>query len=279
LRVKRSEFARAGGIADSVLKHYDATSQDDATELIGLAALTGQIGQTARLARFGIWPLAVGRVVIAPSLGEAAANLFAHAALGACEPGARSLEDALERQLQSYVPENQRYQIRAVLATRSFSMLAPCTNAQSSLKIEAPRDRLFRMQQAFARKELRTVRAIFDSLSLMRRNSRPGDLTLDYTYQEAWLKTAIGDTAGAIRQLDVALNALPSLNGISFRDPGVAAAIGRTFVLRADLAFARHDFQTARHWAGALLALWLGADAPLQPTVTRMKQFASLNPA
>jgi hypothetical protein len=157
-------------------------------------------------------------------------------------------------------------------------MLAPCTGGQSSLKIEAQYDRLFRMQQAFARKDLRTVRAVFDSLAEMRRDSRPGDLTLDYTYQEAWLKTAIGDTAGAIRQLDLALNALPSLNGFSFRDPGVAAAAGRAFALRADLAFAQRDFRTARHWGQALVSLWRSADAPLQPTVTRMRQLASLNP-
>jgi hypothetical protein len=279
LRLKRSEFARAGALADSVLGRYDAASQEDANELIGLAALAGKIDQTARLARFGIWPLAVARVAIAPSLGEATANLFAHAALGGCEPGARSLEVAFERQLQSYVPENQRNQIRGVLATRSFSMLSPCTGALSSLKIEAPYDPLFRMQQALARKDVRMVRTVLDSLAEERRDSRPGDLTLDYTYQEAWLKTAIGDTAGAIRQLDLALNALPSLNGISFRDPGVAAAVGRTFALRADLAFAQHDFRTARHWAGALLAIWRRADPPLQPTVTRMKQLASLSPA
>ena len=60
------------------------------------------------------------------------------------------------------------------------------------------------MQQAYARGNLPVIRATLDSLSSMRRASRPGDLALDYTYQEAWLRVAIGDSAAGVRQLDLA---------------------------------------------------------------------------
>ena len=110
----------------------------------------------------------------------------------------------------------------------------------------------------------------------MRRASRPGDLTLDYTYQEAWLKTAMGDTAGAIQQLDLALGALPTLSGLALREVGAAAAVGRAIALRADLANSQHDSRAAKKWAAALVALWGAADTELQPTVSRMREIAGL---
>jgi hypothetical protein len=131
------------------------------------------------------------------------------------------------------------------------------------------------MQRSFARNDLRAVRATLDSLAVIRRAAKPNDLTLDYTFQEAWLKSAMGDTAGAINQIDVALGALPTLNGHALRDPAVAAALGRSMALRADLAASRHDPRVAQQWASALVALWSSADSELQPTVSRMRQLAA----
>jgi len=42
--------------------------------------------------------------------------------------------------------------------------------------------------------------------------------------------------------------------------------------LRADLAAARGDGPKARRWATAVVALWGGAEAPLQSTVVRMSK-------
>ncbi|HEX9220219.1 MAG TPA: hypothetical protein VF858_07010, partial [Gemmatimonadaceae bacterium] len=275
LRLKRSEFSQARALADSLLANHPMTNPDDAGELIGLAALTGRINQTAQLARYSERTPIADQVSIPPPLAEAAANLYAHAALGACGDAVESLQGGLERALQSYVSEVKRDGVRALLADRSYSMLAPCTRAQSARRIQDTHDRLYRIQRAFAHNDLRTVRATFDSLAVMRRSSRPGDLTLDYTYQEAWLKTAMGDTAAAIRQLDLALSSLPTLNAVALKDPGVAAAVGRAIALRAELANDAHDAATTRRWASALVALWENADKPLQPTVTRMRQLAA----
>jgi hypothetical protein len=277
LRFKRSEFVLAGNLADSLLrKNYPAATGDDALELIGLAAMTGRIRQTALLARLGGQTQPRTSVAIAAPVADAAANLFARAALGACGDATLSSERQFDIALQSYVPENKRDEVRGALATRAFSLLTPCTQGQSALRIVSPQDRLYRMQQAFARGDVRSVRATIDTLSEMRRASRPGDLTLDYTYQEAWLKTAMGDTAAAIQQLDFALGALPTLSGLALREVGVAAAVGRAISLRADLANSQRDAPTARKWAAALVALWSGADRELQPTVLRMKELAGL---
>jgi serine/threonine protein kinase/tetratricopeptide (TPR) repeat protein len=274
LHLKRSEFTKARALADSLLTNHQPADTSDGSQLIGLAAMTGRIGQTARLARLGGWSLLSSGVPVGPQVAEAAAILFARAALGACGAELTASLSGLETQLRSYVPENQRGEIRSVLADRSFSLMAPCTNGKSSLRIEAPRDRLYKMQRAFARNDLRTVRATLDSLAVIRRAAKPNDLTLDYTFQEAWLKSAMGDTADAINQIDIALGALPTLNGHSLRDPAVAGALGRAMVLRADLAASRQDTRAAQQWATALVALWGGADSELQPTVSRMRRIA-----
>jgi hypothetical protein len=274
LRFKRSEFGKAGTLADSILRNHEAATSDEALELIGLAAMTGRIRETAHLARLGGVPQFPMSVAIAAPVADAAANFFARAALGACGDETLSSESQFDNALQGYVPENKRAEVRAALATRAFSLLTPCTRGKSSLRIVAPQDRLYRMQQAFAQGDLRSVRATIDSLAEMRRASRPGDLTLDYTYQEAWLKTAMGDTVGAIQQLDLALGALPTLSGLALKEVGRAAAVGRAIALRAELANNQRDAPTTRKWAAALVALWGGADKELQPTVTRMKELA-----
>ncbi len=276
LRLKRSEFAKARALADSLLTNQRPADAGDASELIGLAAMTGRVGQTAQLARLGGWSLLSAGVLVPPQVAEAASILFARAALGACGPELTSSLNGLETMLRGYVPENQRGETRSVLADRSLSLMAPCTNGNSSLRIRAPQDRLYRMQRAFARNDLRAVRATFDSVAVIRRAAKPNDLTLDYTFQEAWLKSAMGDTAEAINQVDGALGALPTLNGHALRDPAVAAALGRSMALRADLAASRHDTRVAQQWASALVALWSSADRELQPTVSRMRQLAAL---
>jgi len=276
LWLKASEFQRAGTLADSILQNHEVTTSDEALELIGLAAMTGRIRQTAQLARVGGWQHPSTSVAMAAPVVDAAANFFARAALGACDDETVSSEHQLDSALQNYVPENKRAEIRGVLATRAFSLLTPCTQGKSALRIVSPRDRLYRMQQAFARGDLRSVRATVDTLSDMRRASRPGDLTLDYTYQEAWLKMAMGDTAGAIQQLDLALGALPILSGIALKEVGAAAAVGRAIALRAELANSQHDGSAAKKWAAAFVALWSGADAELQPSVSRMRELAGL---
>jgi hypothetical protein len=46
--------------------------------------------------------------------------------------------------------------------------------------------------------------------------------------------------------------------------------------LRAELAAATNDSQTAQRWASAVVALWGGADLPLKPVVERMRSLAGI---
>lgn len=135
--------------------------------------------------------------------------------------------------------------------------------------------RLANLQKAFARNDTTEVKRRFRAIAQTRRWYRPADVSLDRTYQEAWLRAATGDTAYAIAQLDQSLNAIPGISTSALLEPGAAAAAGRAMALRAELAQSSGDSRTARRWANAVSELWAGADPALQPTVARMKVLAA----
>ena len=196
------------------------------------------------------------------------------AALGVCGGDVaatrRELDDAIDRYV---APAAARATSQAILA-RPLSMLAPCTGGRSVLEIQPPRDRITRMQEAFARGDRATFGAISDTIALRVRMRRPGDLSPDFTFQHAWLRAAFGDTTAAIAQLDRSLGALPGLSSSALHEAGSAAAIVRAMILRADLAARTGDSDTARKWANSVVLLWSNADTSLQPEVARMRVMA-----
>jgi hypothetical protein len=54
-----------------------------------------------------------------------------------------------------------------------------------------------------------------------------------------------------------------------------AAFLVRAMALRSDLAAKSGDQRTAQRWGAAVADLWMGADAPLQGEVARMRERAS----
>jgi hypothetical protein len=154
-------------------------------------------------------------------------------------------------------------------------MLAPCTAGKSSLGVEAGSNRLLKLQQAFAHSDSRALAVLLRGVNENAKTQSPGDVSLDFTYQLAWLRGAMGDTAGATRLLDGALGALPSLSSTSLRDAAAAAAAGRSMVLRAEIANRIGDIDEQKKWARAAADLWATADQPLQPIVARMRMLAA----
>jgi serine/threonine protein kinase len=277
LRFKQGNFGAARLLADSILRATERPNRDDAKALIGLAALTGKIGRTAELARTS-GAFVISDLVATPAqTREVAASFFAFAALGVCSDTVSVLERELDQSIASYVAENQQAQLRQDLKSRPLSMLAPCTNASSVLRVEPRGDLQLEIQTAYAKRQSRKLNALLDTVSVDVRSQRPGDLSLDYSYQLAWLRAASGDTAGAITQLDRVLGALPSINRWSLREAAAAAAAGRAMVLRAELAEARGDRETAARWARAVSALWATSDPALQPVLSRMRALSAVN--
>ena len=129
--------------------------------------------------------------------------------------------------------------------------------------------------QSLGRGDARRARALLDSVQQPRRLMRPGEFSLDFILAEAWLRAALGDTAEAVRQLDLTLTALPTLTSHIVFEPGMAASVGRSMVFRAELAAKRGDPLTASLWAGRVLTLWSHADPSLAPTIARMRHLAT----
>jgi hypothetical protein len=88
----------------------------------------------------------------------------------------------------------------------------------------------------------------------------PGELGIEAVYLESWLRLALGDSAGAGRELDASLNGLPLQRAASFEAIHGPALLVRAMALRASIAFNQRDFDTARRWATAVLDLWKSAD-------------------
>ena len=120
----------------------------------------------------------------------------------------------------------------------------------------------------------RQARLLLDSTLARRAGYRPGDVSLDYTAQEAALRAAIGDTSSAIRQLDLVLNALPTLGTFAVREEAQAAALGRALALRAELAARAGDNPTAVQRARQALTLWQDADPPVATRLGRLREIA-----
>ena len=274
IHVKRGEFQAARELADSILgsTHTRSAASDALNPLTGLAALTGRVGLSTELMTTELNSAETSADVRPVML--AANRFFARAAPGVCDDTLALHRQEFERVLSSYSTPNHRDQVRTDALARAAALSFPCLRGAALTGIAAniPLDRA---QRAFAERDAHRTLALLDSLASVRAGFRPGDISLDHTVQEAWLRAAAGDTAGATRQLDLVLDALPTLGTQAVTEPAQSAAIGRAMVLRADLAAARHDDIGAKRWATGVLQLWGSADAALKPTLDRMKGLTS----
>jgi tetratricopeptide (TPR) repeat protein len=276
LRFKRGDFAGAREVADSLIRAPNLVDANEPPVLISLTALTGRVENTARLARAGVIPEQVDGVAVPIPLAEAAASLFANAAMGVCGDTIARLKTRVEQQIESSIPEGARNRVRAALTTRALSMMVPCTNGASALEIDRPSTALYRLQHAFARRDLAAVRTRLVEVAAAQRALRPTDLSIDYIFQESWVRAATGDTAGAISRLDRSLNSIATWSALAWREPGASAAVGRAMALRAELAARTGDIPKAQRWAKALTELWASADPPLRRTASEIRTLAQL---
>lgn len=274
IRVKLSDFSGAERLADSLLSRAPPTSE--AMTMTRLAALTGRAAAMAHWAALAHIPSAAGSMPeVPPQLTEPSAQFFSRSALGICGAKTDSIGAQLDQLLQSYAREEDRTPLRKLLEARSLAFQAPCTGGGSALRAGESSDRLLRIQQYFAKHQYPEVRAILDTVQRVRKDMLPGEVSFDYTYQEAWLRNAMGDAAGAASALDLSLNALPSLSISAIDEAAASAALGRAFILRTDLAAKMNDQATKHRWAAALTALWAHADPELQSEVRRMRALAA----
>lgn len=270
LLVKRGDFAGAREVADSVLARPDSELASAAEDAAALAALTGRAAATARLLQSApdtatFYLPDGGSYLPRPELANTVASLFAYAALGGPVDSLTAQIGAFERQLASYSSEEARDSVRAALLERPLSLAVPVLGAAVVNRVRGSTIPLVRVEQALARKDFSHVRAALDAIALQRTARLAASTTLDATYLEAWLRAAIGDTARAERQLDLTLDALPTLPAGAMASVAEAAALGRAMALRADIAAARHEDAVAARWRNAVRDLWAHADRDVMP--------------
>lgn len=281
LHLKQGRFAAARALADSVVRANETLEGEPAIPIAGAAALAGDLTRAAALLVRASRPET--RAVFSsqnptpPAVVQPAAELLVLSSIGVCGDTLRSLVALIDSRLAQYATEDQREDLRRATVVRPMSLAVPCLGPAVMKGLKSG-SRLVRMQQDLAGGDERALRLRFDSVRAARVGLRPGDVSLDHTVQEAWLLLALRDTAAAIRYLDLPLSSLPTLSTHLLDDVPQAAAVGRAFALRAELAAATGDARGARQHAERVLALWDGASPLLQPTITRMRQLAASGP-
>ncbi len=275
LHLKMGDFSRTAAIAESLLTAHPRATGGVAAELIGVAALLGREHDAIRYARDGGQSMLPFGAPSVPLLEEITTALFMRAAVGACDDSLRALRRRTEVLIESYVSASQRTVVRDYSLALPLRLAVGCFGAQDMLTLAAPMGALAQVIKSVGRGDLPAARSALDSLQARRSILRPGQYALDFTLTEAWIRLATGDTAAAIKRLDLTLTALPTLAPGIVDEPAMAGAVGRSMALRAELAFRQHDQGSAALWASRVLTLWKHADPSVSPTVARMKLLAA----
>jgi hypothetical protein len=277
LAIKADSFTSAARLADSILSSIAKPTTRQAVPLLRIATVVGDRRRATELLRplmefprFG--PLRPdGRSISAPpAVLDLAADATIRASLGICDDSLRDFSSRLGALLTSYISDSsQREMLRSAVSRPILSGAVPCLGPAAVAGLKS-NDLLVQQQQRLAKGGRRAFRALFDSIQALRKGWRPGDIAINYTYQESWLLVATGDTAAAVKHLDGTLDALPTLGTRVLDLPFQAGALVRAMALRADLARQRHERANEMKWANAVAALWSHADPALDSLVGRL---------
>ena len=273
LHLKLGDFARTVSIGDSVLASAPNARGEQSIYLAGIAALLGHEHAAFTYIRASGFSIGLGGSPAVPLMEDVSSALFVRTALGVCDDSVRSLRARVSPMLDSYVNKGQREDAFRGIMLKPLQFGVSCFGAAATLDVHVERSPIILALQALGQGDRNLARALLDSME-RRTLMRPGEVSIDQTISEAWVSAALGDTAAAIRRLDLSLTALPTLSPYVVIEPGMSAGVGRAMVFRADLAARTRDPGTAALWAGRVLTLWAHGDPSLAPTLDRMKALA-----
>ncbi len=215
---------------------------------------------------------------IAPIVPASEALAFlAYAACGAPVDSMRSAAERTTRAVRTWVDPAHRQLIERGLmdwpATLAFDQMGVTPEHRADEGANSQMARQWAVQRGDAGPE----RAYIVAVKAQMRLKMAGDIDPAGALLDARLALAVGDTADATAELDYyALDAIPRLGLRLTEGADESASFVRALALRADLAHRLRDAPTAARWGQAVVALWGGADAELQPVVTRAR--ADLQP-
>jgi hypothetical protein len=273
LYVKAGDFAAARRAGDSLLR----AARQPTSGIAGVAVLLGRPALASRLFvpdDSAFIPAAadnqpVSLPVPAARLGL---SLLAYAAAGAPRDSIAALEarvaDAVAR---LPLPPAQRASAASALLDTPASLAFDVLGPRPAHRPPPAYSREMAMQWALGQGDTAFVRANLDTLLATTGPAPPADrLSTDAAYERSVLLLAVGDTAAAVRYLDGTLETLPGLYSALLDYVPLAGTLVRMMALRAELAAARGERDTARRWAGAVAVLWGDAEPALRPALERM---------
>ena len=275
--LKTGDFADARRLSDSVLRVAPRPAE-------GIAGVALLLGRPTLARRFLVtadtaWlsGSADNRPVTLPlDVAQTGLALLAYAAVGAPRDSITAYERRTEEQL-ARIPSSRRNTARSALLDRPAELVFDALGLRRAHRVEPPGPRQpMLLQWKLAHGDTGLVRSTLDSLSRAEGGRlATGETTPDEAYIDARLLLAVGDTATAVRTLDAPLDSLVALHTATLQYLPLAGCLVRMMAVRAELAAARGDVPTARSWAGAVLALWSGAEPALHQTVARMSGIMS----
>ncbi|HEX6573855.1 MAG TPA: serine/threonine-protein kinase [Gemmatimonadaceae bacterium] len=274
LLVKAEQFDAAAALADSVLTWRtpngltEAESDAMLDDLAGLAALTGRLRKVITLeqSKNGDYPgvrLANGEIERLPNeLARDAVALESYASLGAPADSIIAARNRISTKLASLLPDSKVSQVENALFSRWLALAAPAVGPEPAASLDV-NESAIKAMKAIVRGDRSGARRIIDSMEASHSASAPGEVTIDVVFVESWLRTAVGDSAAAMRSLDKSLGGLTRASTIFVARPALAGALVRAMILRADLAAKAGDRPTADRWRNAAASLWKKGDAPM----------------
>src|SRR5579884_1597752 len=266
---RMSAAARRAG--DSLLR----AARQSASGMAGVAVLLGRPALAARLfvpEDSSFLPAAADNQPVSLPFPTARLGLalLAYAAAGAPADSIAALESRVADAVEDLPPPVRPLARSALLDTPAdlaFDVLGP----RPAHRPPPAYDREMAMQWALAQGDTAFVRATLDTLLAMTGPAPPAErLSTDAAYERSRLLLAVGDTAAAVRYLDGTLETLRGLYSALLDYVPLAGTLVRMMALRAELAAARGERDTARRWAGAVATLWGDAEPGLRPVVDRM---------
>ena len=267
LLLKLQRFDSAGAVADSALALAQPGSLPDTIQMrvdrltMGMAALTGRVQRVVEIENKHVAEnqvhLSNGTVRTMPAeIGVDANRLQIFSFFGGPPDSIRVISDRISRRVTSLVPENQVAEIRSAIMGGALSTAAMVVGPGPATELAPTAHPFSRALQALARNDLASARRFSDSLTALNAERAPGEITMDVVLNRAWLRAAIGDTAGAIVVIDNALNGLSRASPNLLLHYTLPSALVRVMLFRSELATSRRDTVTAARWAGAADYLW-----------------------
>ena len=279
--VRLGQFSRVGAIADSAIAVVIDPNLDDASRNTAedfqwrLAALRGRVHKVIEIEQryaplyevmlpSGIEkpPLAISRDAIA---------LTNYAAFGAPADSIVAVWRRLERMLPSLVPPSKLEVWKAALLRRPLTLAAPVIGPGPVASLGPTSDPVASILVSYSNKEFSGAKRELVVLKSLHRDRAPGEITMDVTYQEAWLSALLGDSIYAATLLDRALNGLSQAPPSMLDTPISVAAWVRAMLLRAALTSNNRSPDEGRKWEMVARQLWAH---DMEPEVTAPRPLA-----